>query len=165
MIVGRRSATGDLYISTVAPQPGDVFVNGIAMTSDGVVRVTAATPQVFNNGLGMMNIGAIAVSFGGVIVSWQGGLPFADDGRLVCQLNQPASPGDGYVAGLRVGVLGGVYVTDAVPTPWIIAVDLDHDGHPDHIDLQIGPITVTDDDDSINIDLNSDGVADIVIPK
>ena len=122
MIAGQRTADGALYISTIAPQPDDVFVGGVAMTSQGVVRVvTAAVPQVYQNGLGMMNIGAICIAYGAPITAWENGLPFAADGRLVCQLNQPVSPGDGYVGGLRIGVLGGVYVVDTSPplqTAW-----------------------------------------------
>ena len=62
MLPGARTADGALVITTVAPQPGDFFNSGIAMTPEGVVRVTdGAAPQVFQNSLGMMNIGAICV--------------------------------------------------------------------------------------------------------
>ena len=43
------------------------------------------------------------------------GLPFNVDGGLVLQVNQPVSPGDAYVGGVRVGPLGGVYAVDTTP--------------------------------------------------
>ena len=45
------------------------------------------------------------------------GLPFDNEGRLVEQLNQPESPGDAFVGGIRVGPLGGVYVVNLTPPP------------------------------------------------
>ncbi len=44
-------------------------------------------------------------------------------------------------------------------------IDLDGDSNPDVLIYQDGNITVTEDMDSINIDLNDDGVADIVVKK
>lgn len=119
MLPGARTSDGALVITTVAPQPGDFFNSGIAMTPEGAVRVTdGAAPQVFNNGLGMMTIGALCVDPGGTIAGYQAGLPATVDGRLVVQLNQPVSPGDSFVGGIRVGPLGGVYVTDVAPPPF-----------------------------------------------
>lgn len=164
MLSGRLTPDGALYITTIAPQPTDVFWDGVARAPDGATRVVAVAPDLFNNGLGMKEPGAVAVAFGGVISNWQQGLPFTNDGRLVAQLNQPVSPGDGYVGRLRVGALGGVYMVDAAPTSWSY-VDLDHDGKLDHVDLQLGTILITDDEDSVNIDINGDGTADIVINK
>lgn len=43
------------------------------------------------------------------------GLPFNAEDGLVIQLNQPESPGDAYVGGVRVGPLGGVYAVDETP--------------------------------------------------
>lgn len=112
----RTSPEGALYITTVAPQPGDFFNSGIAMTPAGAVRVTSGSaPQVFNNGFGMMNIGALCIAPGGVIAIYQAGLPFTADGRLVTQLNQIPASSDPFVGGVRVGPLGGVYTTDATP--------------------------------------------------
>lgn len=114
MLPGARTADGALVITTVAPQPGDFFNSGIAMTPKGVVRVTdGAAPQVFQNGFGMMNIGAICVAPDEMIAVYQAGLPFTADGRLVVQLNQTPGPNDPFVGGIRVGPLKGVYVTDS----------------------------------------------------
>lgn len=115
----RTSPEGALLVDSVAPQPGDFFNSGIAMTADGAVRVTSGSaPQVFNNGFGLMNIGALCIAPGGTIAMYQAGLPFTVDGRLVVQLNNTPAPSDPYVGGIRVGPLGGVYVTDVAPPPF-----------------------------------------------
>lgn len=44
-------------------------------------------------------------------------------------------------------------------------LDLDGDGKPDEVLDTALDATVTQDDDSINVDINNDGIADIVIPK
>ena len=49
------------------------------------------------------------------ITNYAMGLPFNVDGGLVLQVNQPVSPGDAYVGGVRVGPLGGVYAVDTTP--------------------------------------------------
>lgn len=109
--------TGALYINTVAPQVGDAFFNGIAVTPEGAVRATAAAPEVFVNGVGVRNVGAICIAPGGAVAGYICGLPATVDGRLVTQLNQPVSPGDAYVSSFRVGPLGGLYTTDVAPPP------------------------------------------------
>ncbi len=43
--------------------------------------------------------------------------------------------------------------------------DLDIDNMPDKIIFQAGKITVTEDADSFNIDINGDGIIDFVVPK
>src|SRR5574343_250380 len=156
MLSGNLTPDGALYITTIAPQPTDVFWDGGARALDGAIGVVAVAPDLFNNGLWMKEPGAIAVAFGGAIANLQQRLPFTNDGRLFAQLTQPGSPGDGYVGRLRVGALGGVYMVDVAPTPWSY-VDLDHDGKLNHVDLQLGTILITDDEDSVNIDINGDG--------
>jgi hypothetical protein len=48
-------------------------------------------------------------------------------------------------------------------------LDLDNDGNPDteitSINTVFGNTKITQDDDSINIDIDGDGQADIIIPK
>jgi len=46
-----------------------------------------------------------------------------------------------------------------------LAQDLDADGHPDTIIYDDDGIIITEDDDSINIDLDSDGKSEVEIPK
>lgn len=119
MIPGKKLPDGSLLTSVIAPQPGDSFVGGIALSPDGAVRITdGSDPQVYANGFGLMNIGAVCVDPGGAIDHYAMGLPFTVDGRLVVQLDQPVSPGDAYVGGVRVGPLGGVYVTETPPAPF-----------------------------------------------
>ena len=117
MIPGQRTADGALYISTAAPLATDPRLGGICMTHDGAVKISTNGPQKFQNGFGMMNNGALCTS-NEPIAGYNNGLPVVASGALKVQLNQPVSPGDAYVGGVRVGPLGGVYVTDAVPTPW-----------------------------------------------
>jgi|PlaIllAssembly_1097288.scaffolds.fasta_scaffold01021_7 hypothetical protein len=50
------------------------------------------------------------------IIDYVMGLPFNAAGALVLQINQPASPGDSFVGGIRVGPLGGVYAVNTTPT-------------------------------------------------
>jgi hypothetical protein len=86
------------------------------MTQEGVVKVNINDPQKFDQGKGFMNNGALCVRQSGEpIAGYVGGLPVTATGALKCQLNQPVSPGDSYVGGLRVGPLGGLYIVDATP--------------------------------------------------
>ena len=119
MLPARRTEDGALYISTIAPQPTDIFKHGIAMTSDGVMRVDEfGVPSNFVGGFGVTDAGALCVNLSNAaIAGFHQGLPMDSVGNLVCQLNQPVSPGDQYIAGVRVGSLGGVYVVDTTPPP------------------------------------------------
>lgn len=166
MLPGRRTDTGELFVYTTSGPHTDAYIGGIAVTTNGAIHIDEfEVPSNFVNGFGVTALGALCVNLSNpAIAGYSQGLPFDSAGNLVCQLDQPASPGDAYVGGIRVGVLGGVCVTEVTPSPWT-TVDLDHDGLLDHVDLQLGPITITDDADSYNIDLNGDGVADLVIPK
>jgi hypothetical protein len=115
MLPGTRTDDGALYV-TDAPLLSETFNGGVLMSGAGVVAVTSTLlPQVFANGLGLRQAGQLCIAYGGVIANYEAGLPFTADGRLVCQLNQPISPGDSFVGGVRVGPLGGVYVVDIDP--------------------------------------------------
>ena len=46
-----------------------------------------------------------------------------------------------------------------------VGPDLDGDGVPDTVLFDNGTVMVTEDDDTINIDVNHDGIADIIIPN
>ncbi len=116
MIPGARTTDGALYVTTAAPAPTDVQVGGVTLTAEGQVHVNANTPQRFDQGKGFMNNGDLCIS-SLPAVGHVGGLPVTATGALKTQLNQPVSPGDTYVGGLRVGPLGGLYIVDTTPPP------------------------------------------------
>ena len=119
---------GALYVTTAAPTASDPRIGGVCMTPDGVVKVNANAPQRFDQGKGFMNNGALCIDvLGSPAVGHVGGLPVTATGALKCQLNQPVSPGDAYVGGLRVGPLGGLYITDVAP-PVVSAFSTGFDG-------------------------------------
>ena len=127
MLAGRRSDNGSLFI-TEAPPLSITFNGGVAMSELGSLYVTSTLPpQVFANGFGLRHDGRLCVAYGGPIDRFEMGLPFTSDDRLVCQLNQPVSPGDAYVGRIRVGPLGGVYTIDLTPPP-LEAFDSGFDG-------------------------------------
>ena len=75
------------------------------------------------------------------IIDYAMGLPFNAAGALVIQINQPVSPGDAYVGGIRVGQLGGVYavnITPPVGDPPVNTVPPDTTG-----DAKIGSVLTT----------------------
>jgi hypothetical protein len=114
MIPGLKTADGALYVTTVAPAAGDPVSGGVTMTQEGWVRVNFNSPQRFDQGKAFTNNSALCVS-NAAIAGYVNGLPVTATGALKCQLNQPVSPGDAYVGGLRVGPLGGLYIVDAAP--------------------------------------------------
>lgn len=109
---------GSLYVINGAAGPADVRVGGVLVTPAGAIHVNANAPQVFDQGKGFSLAGDLSIDLAGTPVAGAvGGLPVTANGALKCQLNQPVSPGDSYVGGIRVGPLGGVYVTDTAPPP------------------------------------------------
>jgi hypothetical protein len=76
------------------PNTDDRFIGGWRVRNNGQVIVAdASPPHVFNEGL-----------------------PFSKlDGSLIRQTDVTPAPTDPYVAGIRVGPLGGVYFTTAIP--------------------------------------------------
>ena len=118
MLPGLRTPDGALYVTTAAPLASDPREGGVCMTPEGVVRVNANAPQKYDQGKGFTNNGSLCIDvLGSPIAGYVGGLPVTANGALRCQLNQPVSPGDAYVGGLRVGPLGGLYVIDTTPPP------------------------------------------------
>ncbi len=116
MLPGLRTPDGALYVTTAAPTASDPRSGGVCMTPDGIVKVNGNSPQRFDQGKGFLNSGALCLGLlGGPIVDYVGGLPVTATGAIRAQLNQPVSPGDSYVGGLRVGPLGGLYVVDTTP--------------------------------------------------
>lgn len=116
MLPGLRTSEGVLYVTTAASAPTDVQSGGVTMTAEGAIHVNANTPQRFDQGKGFMNNGDLCIS-SLPTVGHVNGLPVTATGAIKAQLNQTPAPSDPYVGGIRVGPLGGVYLTDAAPTP------------------------------------------------
>lgn len=118
MLPGARTPEGVLYVTTVAPAASDPRVGGVTVTPEGSIKVNINDPQRFDQGRGFMNNGALCVRQSGEpTAGYVGGLPVTATGALKCQLNQTPAPSDPFVGGIRVGPLGGVYITDTDPTP------------------------------------------------
>lgn len=116
MLPGARTPDGALYVTTAASLPTDTSSGGVKMNAVGAIHVNANTPQKFDQGKAFMNNGDLCVDIaGGAVAGYTNGLPVTATGALRCQMNQPVSPGDSYVGGIRVGALGGIYVTDVTP--------------------------------------------------
>ena len=77
-------------------------------------------PHYFANGFMVDETGTLQVGQP-PIHHFNQGLPVDSEGGLVVQLNQPESPGDAFVGGIRVGPLGGVYVVNLTPPPEVDA--------------------------------------------
>jgi hypothetical protein len=107
---------GSLYVVIGAAGPADTRVGGVLVTPAGSIHVNGNAPQRFDQGKGFMNNGDLCLDLlGEPIAGYVGGLPVTAVGAIKAQLNQPVSPGDAFVGGIRVGPLGGVYVTDTTP--------------------------------------------------
>jgi hypothetical protein len=107
---------GSLYVIIGAAGPNDVRVGGVLVTPEGSIHVNGNAPQKFDQGKGFMSNGDLCLDLlGEPAVGYVGGLPVTATGAIKAQLNQPVSPGDAFVGGIRVGPLGGVYVTNVVP--------------------------------------------------
>ncbi len=118
VIPGARTPDGALYVVNGAAGPADTRTGGVLLTPDGSVHINANAPQRFDQGKGFSLAGDLSIDLAGSpVAGYVGGLPVTANGALKCQLNQPVSPGDAYVGGLRVGPLGGLYVVDTTPPP------------------------------------------------
>ena len=132
MLPGRRTDTGALFVTQGPPPAGTPLVGGIAVSAAGVIYgngYVSGTPPAHTysvNGFLVDEFGTLQFNQA-PIKQYLGGLPFDSAGRLVAQLNQPESPGDAYVGGIRVGPLGGVYVVNLTP-PELTAFSPGYDG-------------------------------------
>jgi hypothetical protein len=115
MLPGRTDPQGRLYVTTAAIAANATYQGGIPISPLGQVYIDINAPQKFVNGLGVNNAGKLCINNIGPVVNWQGGLPLVDGGALFCQLNQTPNVNDPYVGGIRVGPLGGIYITDVAP--------------------------------------------------
>ena len=132
MLPGRRTDNGALFVIQGPPPAGTPLVGGIAVSAAGVIYgngYVSGTPPTHTyavNGYLVDEFGTLQFNQA-PIIQYLGGLPFDAAGRLIAQLNQPESPGDSYVGGIRVGPLGGIYVVDLTPPP-LDAFDSAFDG-------------------------------------
>ena len=121
MWLGLTSPQGQLYIRTDAPPIPPLSKAGISLGEQGAVFVAETAPAFFINGFGVSAQGQLCIAPGGTKDYYLMGLPRTANGRLVTQLNIDPLIGDSYVAGIRVGPIGGVYTVDINPpvlTAW-----------------------------------------------
>jgi hypothetical protein len=129
MIAGRVDALGRLYTTSALPSATSSAQGGIMRDALGAVHVLPiAAPARFNGGFGTSNLGQLCYAPGAAIHAWNGGLPFAADGRLITvAMNAVPAGTEPYVGGIRVSELFGVFLTDAVPSTtdgWSTGFDL-----------------------------------------
>jgi len=112
MLSNMVSPVGALEIVSSAPQAGDAYAGGVAVSPSRQIRTSTSAPQRFDQGRGLRNDGALCVDVSGsAIVGYVGGLPVTADGSFKGQLNATYNASDTFVSGVRVGVTGGVHVT------------------------------------------------------
>jgi len=114
MLPGKRDADGRLYVTGVAVDATTTYQGGIPISPLGQVHITPNAPQTFKNGFGTVNAGPLSTD-NAAIVTYLEGLPRTASGGLRVQLNTVPAATDPFIGGLRVGTLGGVYITDAIP--------------------------------------------------
>ena len=115
MLPGLRDAQGRAYTTSVAPGATTTYQGGIAVSPLGQVHISLSLPQAFVNGFGVRSTGAVCVSPGGAVASYQDGLPRSAEGSLVTQPDTIAPPLLPFLGGLRVANAGVLTVSDAPP--------------------------------------------------
>jgi hypothetical protein len=130
MITGRADAMGRLYVTTALPSATSSAQGGIMHSADGAIHILQiAAPAVFSGGFGLSNLGQVCIAPGAVINAWNGGFPFAADGRLVTvAMNAVPNDDEPYVGGVRVSNLFGVFLTDVAPVTGFAFSDGYHAG-------------------------------------
>jgi hypothetical protein len=109
------SSVGALQIVSGAPQAGDSYVGGVAVSPAQQIRTSTSAPQRFDQGRAFRNDGSLCINTaGGAVVGYVGGLPVTSTGALKCELNPEGGAADTYVGGIRVGA-NGIHVVDATP--------------------------------------------------
>ena len=162
-----RTPTGLVNVTAVAPTPASAVVAGLAYDPNGALHVTTtdSPTDTYLGGMRVSPIGQVVVGNGNPPARpyvYNAGLPFdRRDGRLIRQEDTAPSPSDPYVAGVRVGPLGGVYFSTAAPGT--TALDLDGDNLPDTLLYQDATTTVTIDADSVNVSSPPEPV--VVLPR
>lgn len=120
MSLPRTDAQGRIYI---LPGGSPVRWNeGLGYSATGQLCVTSTlTPNdTYIGGIRRSPIGALVVSSQIGTLTYNGGWPCnsggGTDGSVARQVDIPPALGDPYVNGVRIGPLGGVYMTTA-PVP------------------------------------------------
>ena len=114
-VLGPVDDLGRLYTYPGAPTPGAPFRGGIGYLQTQRTCIANVSDGNFVNGFMVNNDGSLVIAQGGAIASFHMGFPRTVDGKFVGQLDTIPAAGDPYVNGVRVGLLGGVYATSAVP--------------------------------------------------
>ena len=89
----------------------DVIKGSFRCASDGHLHINTSglAPEVFSEGFGKLNDGALCVALGGAIDHYVEGIPCTVNGRVVGQLNLVPPANTAMIAGIAVGPAGGVY--------------------------------------------------------
>lgn len=106
---------GRLYTNAVAPIASDPVMGGVATSPAGAAKITTVVSGNFVNGFMVNDVGQLVVAPGGVIADLWMGLPRTAAGALVIQADVVPAASDPFVAGIRVGPLGGVYTNTSAP--------------------------------------------------
>jgi hypothetical protein len=117
---------GALEVTFSAPQAGDSYIGGIAVSPDRQIRVSTSVPERFDQGRGLLNDGSLCVSLSGTPTPRAGepviplpidhyvhGLPVVETGALKCQVNLDMNEYDTFVGGIRVGLFDGIFLDDS----------------------------------------------------
>lgn len=115
MIPALLSSDGALVTTAAAPSLTSTFQGGFARAADHAIHTVETVGTRFVQGHMVTDLGQLCIAPGGAKAGYVNGLPVTAAGLLVTQLNQPVSPGDSWVGGIRVGPLGGVYIIDTTP--------------------------------------------------
>jgi hypothetical protein len=116
------SPIGEIYITTNVPDANSVWAGGFCFNATGQLHISTVPAGTD------FYIGGCRFNISGALVVGAGDAPnrpyFVNDGlptrltdnAMVYQLDQVPSANDPYVQGIRVGALGGVYMSTAAPT-------------------------------------------------
>jgi hypothetical protein len=115
-VLGAVDDLGRLHVYPGAPPPNAGFRGGLGFTASQRVAVTNAPTTNFVNGFMVADDGSLAVdTIGAAIYDYYMGFPRTILGMLVGQVDVIPNANDPYVNGVRVGPLGGIYATSALP--------------------------------------------------
>ena len=110
MLPGRRDGLGRLYINAAVPpaaSAGSAYLGGIQLSSTGQVYITAApavSDQVIN-GFRVSALGQLVITPGGVVATFQEGIPRDSNSAVVTLANGTPVPIPGAVMGPELAVI------------------------------------------------------------